>query len=257
MPGNWASKQASKLSSVVVEFVRKDRRVLLGCPFLPFVPFSSRPLSFTSIVDDSRDDLIRGQYRHRFRRSFLSFFAYSHSLILSQFFLFLRFEFFLFFFFVVIIGLEGEKHERIRGHPMYDPRGEIVSVLSIRSMLGIWSELSELEKSICKMSAKLQWRARHSRRKEITSRLFNMYPFFMFSAQHRLQIISHHSRLLPCSSKFYAPNGAPVTFRNVRVRCSRKRFLGRRRTDSKTQNGREIRFVNILSTFSFVFYNSE
>ena len=99
MPGNWASKQASKLSSVVVEFVRKDRRVLLGCPFLPFVPFSSRPLSFTSIVDDSRDDLIRGQYRHRFRRSFLSFFAYSHSLILSQFFLFLRFEFFLFFFF--------------------------------------------------------------------------------------------------------------------------------------------------------------
>lgn len=74
MPGNWASKQASKLSSVVVEFVRKDRRVLLGCPFLPFVPFSSRPLSFTSIVDDSRDDLIRGQYRHRFRGSFLSFF---------------------------------------------------------------------------------------------------------------------------------------------------------------------------------------
>lgn len=101
MPGNWASKQASKLSSVVVEFVRKDRRVLLGCPFLPFVPFSSRPLSFTSIVDDSRDDLIRGQYRHRFRRSFLSFFAYSHSLILSQFFLFLRFEFFLFFFFLL------------------------------------------------------------------------------------------------------------------------------------------------------------
>lgn len=165
--------------------------------------------------------------------------------------------FFFFFFFVVIIGLEGEKHERIRGHPMYDPRGEIVSVLSIRSMLGIWSELSELEKSICNMSTKLQWRGRHSRWKEITSRLFNMYPFFMFSAQHRLQIISHHSRLLPCSSKFYAPNGAPVTFRNVRVRCSRKRFLGRRRTDSKTQNGREIRFVNIVSCFTIVNNNNE
>ena len=41
-----------------------------------------------------------------------------------------------FFFLVIIWSLEGEKHERIRGHPMYDPRGEIVLVLSIRSMLG-------------------------------------------------------------------------------------------------------------------------
>ena len=148
MPGNWASKQASKLSSVVVEFVRKDRRVLLGCPFLPFVPFSSRTLSFHA---DRRRFARRSHPRatsFSWLFSFVFFFFTLRLFTSLNFFFFLRFEWFIFFFFWSSFGLWRVRSMREFGDTLCMTHvARLFLFFQFVRCWGIWFELSELVKN--------------------------------------------------------------------------------------------------------------
>ena len=100
-----------------------------------------------------------------------------------------------------------------------------------------------------------------SRWKETTCHLFSLFLsfffcFVFFGPAPSTDNLAPFSITTLFLRSLTLRNGAPVTPRNVRVRCSRKRVLGRRRTDSKTQNGGEIRFVNIVSCFTIVNNNN-